>query len=66
MAAARFYATLNIIFRGHIFNWFWRPKEKRRAVRYKVISDVYVVFLAKRVCTSRFCPLRLTLPIYRK
>ena len=47
MAAARFYATLNIIFRGHIFNWFWRPKEKRRAVRYKVISDVIPKYLER-------------------
>lgn len=40
MNFVRMWAMTDIIVRGHILNWFWRSREKRRAVRSDVISQV--------------------------
>ncbi len=40
MNLARCWAMTEIIIRGHVLNWFWRPREVRRAVRCDVILDV--------------------------
>lgn len=40
MSFSRFIATMKIVFFGHIFNWPWRSRVKRRKVRSDVISKV--------------------------
>lgn len=40
MNLARFFAMSDVILNGHVLNWFWRPREVRRAVRSDVISRV--------------------------
>ena len=38
MNLSRFFAMSDVIVRGHILNWFWRSREKRRAVRSDVLA----------------------------
>ncbi len=38
MNLARFFAMSDVIIRGHVLNWFWRSREKRRAVRSDVLA----------------------------
>ncbi len=38
MKVARFFAMTDVIVRGHILNWFWRGRERRRAVRSDVLA----------------------------
>lgn len=40
MNISRFFAVTEVVLRGHIFNSFWYGREKRRAIRSDVISDV--------------------------
>ncbi len=38
MNIARFFAMSDVIIRGHVLNWFWRGREKRREVRSDVLA----------------------------
>ena len=40
MSFSRFIATVKIVFLGHILNWPWRSRIKRRKVRSDVISKI--------------------------
>ena len=40
MNIAKFFAMSDVILRGHILNWPWRNREKRRLVRSNIISNV--------------------------
>ncbi|MDR2413336.1 MAG: capsular polysaccharide synthesis protein [Rickettsiales bacterium] len=40
MNLSRFFATAEVVLSGHVFNWFWRGRLRRRAVRSDVISRV--------------------------
>ncbi|HOY47102.1 MAG TPA: capsular polysaccharide synthesis protein [Alphaproteobacteria bacterium] len=41
----RFFYMTSLVLRAHIFNWFWRNKRKRRAVRRDVLSSVIPGYL---------------------
>ena len=47
MSFSRFIATMKIVFMGHIFNWPWRSRVKRRAVRSDVISKVIPTYFKR-------------------
>ena len=40
MNFARFIAVSSVVLRGHVFNPFWHSRQKRRAVRSEVISQI--------------------------
>ena len=40
MNLARMIAMSDVLLRGHVFNWFWRDRATRRAVRSDVISRI--------------------------
>ena len=40
MNIARLIAASDIMLRGHVLNWFWRPRDVRRAIRSDIISHV--------------------------
>ena len=47
MSFSRFVATMKIVLFGHIFNWPWRSRVKRRAVRSDVISKVIPTYFKR-------------------
>ena len=44
---ARLWAQTNMIMRGHVFNWLWRNRRKRRAVLARVLSEVIPKYLRR-------------------
>ncbi len=40
MSLGRILALSDIILRGHVLNWFWRSREKRRQVRSDILANV--------------------------
>ena len=44
---ARLWAQTNMIMRGHVFNWLWRNRRKRHAVRAQVLSEVIPNYLRR-------------------
>lgn len=38
MNLARFFTMSDVVLRGHILNWFWRNREKRRSVRSNILA----------------------------
>ena len=40
MNITRLIAASDIMLRGHVLNWFWRPRDVRRAIRSDIISRV--------------------------
>ena len=47
MSFSRFVATMKIVLFGHILNWPWRSRVKRRAVRSDVISKVIPTYFKR-------------------
>lgn len=43
----RLWAQTNMIMRGHVFNWLWRNRRKRRAVLARVLSEVIPNYLRR-------------------
>ena len=39
MNADRFLALCDIVWRAHILNWFWRPREVRRKIRSDILAE---------------------------
>ncbi len=58
MNLARIGAMSDIIIRGHILNWFWRPRDVRRAVRSGVISETIPKYFKRYLPAAAAIPER--------
>jgi len=47
MSFAKTLASTKLVVRGHILNWFWRPRTKRREIRRTVIADVTINYFKR-------------------
>ena len=58
MNLARFIAMTDIMIRGHILNWPWRSRERRRVVRSDVISRVIPRYFKRYLPAAAVIPER--------
>lgn len=58
MGFSRIVALTEIILLGHVFNWFWRPRAKRRQVRSDLIAKVIPHYFKRYLPAAAAVPLR--------
>ena len=58
MNIKRMWAMTQIVVQGHILNWFWRPRVKRRQVRSNVISRVIPKYFERYLPAAAAIPER--------
>ncbi|MBR4806723.1 MAG: hypothetical protein IKZ64_02770, partial [Alphaproteobacteria bacterium] len=58
MNLGRILALSDIILRGHVLNWFWRSRERRREVRSRILENVIPRYFKKYLPAAAKIPER--------
>ncbi|MBO4480034.1 MAG: hypothetical protein J5742_00215 [Alphaproteobacteria bacterium] len=56
MNLSRIFTLSKIILRGHVFNWFWRPRGVRRKIRSNILADLLPKYF------KRYLPAAASIP----